>query len=263
MTGVDCRGPTDVPVIIFVHGAGISRKMWLPQIHSLSDHFRTIAPDLPGHGERADEPLRFEVAVETVEAIIRDVSATCIILVGQSLGGYVATKVAARCPNRIAGLVLSGSSAEYRGLLGFRTAVSSLLFRLGARSQTVNAWFERIMAERLRSLSLPQKTVDEILDAGLSLDAWGQAGSALVGQDFPAHLVAYGGPVLLVNGEDDRINRPAAIDRNGEIDDGTVAVIRDAGHTVNLERPDAYSAVVREFVIDHCGEGPPAGEIGL
>lgn len=64
MAGVDCRGPTDAPVVIFVHGAGISRKMWLPQIHSLSDHFWTIAPDLPGHGERADEPFRFEVAVE-------------------------------------------------------------------------------------------------------------------------------------------------------------------------------------------------------
>jgi len=30
-------------VVAFVHGAGVSRKMWLPQIYSLPDHFRTIA----------------------------------------------------------------------------------------------------------------------------------------------------------------------------------------------------------------------------
>lgn len=142
MTVLDRREPTDAPVIVFVHGAGISRKMWLPQIESLSEGFQTVATDLPGHGDRADEPFRFEVAVETIEAIVRDVSPTCIVLVGQSLGGYVATEVAARYPGRIGGLVLSGSSAEYRGLLGFRTTVSSLLFRLGARINTVNDWFE-------------------------------------------------------------------------------------------------------------------------
>jgi pimeloyl-ACP methyl ester carboxylesterase len=263
MTAVDTRGPADAPAVVFVHGAGISRKMWLPQLDSLSNEFLTIAPDLPGHGERADEPFRFEVAVETVEAIIRDVGENCTVLVGQSLGGYVAAEVAARHPARIAGLVLSGSSAEYRGLLGFRTAVSSLLFRLGARSHTINDWFEGVMIERLRSLSLPDEIVDEILAAGVSLDAWGQAGLALVGRDFPARLAAYGGPVLLVNGEDDRINRPAAIERNGEIANGTVVAIRDAGHTVNLERPDAYSTVVREFVFDHCGEDSFSDEIGL
>jgi pimeloyl-ACP methyl ester carboxylesterase len=263
MTALDRRGPADAPVVVFVHGAGISRKMWLPQTESLSEDFRTVAPDLPGHGDRADEPFRFEVAVETVETIVRGVSATCAVLVGQSLGGYVATEVAARHPDHIAGLVLSGSSAEYRGLLGFRTAVSSLLFRLGARSHTVTDWFEGVMTERLRSLSLPGETVDEILGAGPSLDAWGQAGSALVGRDFPARLAAYGGPVLLVNGEGDRINRPAAIERNGELADGTVVVIREAGHTVNLERPDAYSSVVREFVLDHCGEGSPSGGVKL
>jgi hypothetical protein len=65
-------------------------------------------------------------------------------------------------------------------------------------------------------------------------------------------LAAYEGPVLFVNGEDDRIDRPAAIERDGELDDGAVVVIREAGHTVNLERPDAYSTVVREFVLDRC-----------
>lgn len=118
------------------------------------------------------------------------------------------------------------------------------------------------MTERLRSLSLPDETVDEILAAGLSLDAWGQAGLALVGRDSPARLAAYGGPVLLVNGEDDRINRPAAIERNAEIANGTVVAIRDAGHTVNLERPEAYTGVVREFAAEHCRGGSSAIGIG-
>ncbi|WP_411966170.1 alpha/beta fold hydrolase [Haloferax sp. YSMS24] len=46
---VDIRGPIDAPAIIFVHGAGISRKLWLPQMDSLAETYRTLAPDLPGH----------------------------------------------------------------------------------------------------------------------------------------------------------------------------------------------------------------------
>jgi len=94
---------------------------------------------------------------------------------------------------------------------------------------------------------------------GLSLDAWGQAGLTLVGRDFPGRLAAYGGPVLLVNGEDDRINWSAALERSAELEDGTPVVVRDAGHTVNLERPDAYSEVVRGFVSEHRVTGSSLG----
>ncbi|WP_336000228.1 alpha/beta fold hydrolase [Halorientalis halophila] len=251
-SSVDSRGPVDAPAVVFVHGAGISRKLWVPQIESLSDQYRTIAPDLPGHGDRIDEPFRFEEAVETVEAVLADVESDCTVLVGHSLGGYVATEVAARHPDDVAGLVLSGSSADYRGLLGLRTTASSYLFRLGARIPGGKGRFERTMAQRLRSLPLSDAVTDEILQTGLSLDAWGQSGIALVGRDFPSRLSAFGGPICLVNGADDRINRPAAIERCTELPNATPVVVRDAGHTVNLERPAAYTDIVREFVRTVC-----------
>ncbi|MDS0222279.1 alpha/beta hydrolase [Haloarcula sp. S1AR25-5A] len=251
-SSVDICGPVGAPAVVFVHGAGISRKLWVPQIESLSGQYRTIAPDLPGHGDRIDEPFRFEGAVETVEAILADVESDCIVLVGQSLGGYVATEVAARNPDEVAGLVLSGSSADYRGLLGIRTTGSSILFRLGARIPGVEGRFERTMAQRLRSLPLSDAVIDEILRTGLSLDAWGQSGLALVGKDFPSRLSTFGGPICLINGEDDRINRPAATDRCMELLNATPVVVRDAGHTVNLERPAAYTDIVRELVTTRC-----------
>lgn len=250
---VDVRGPENAPTVVLVHGAGISRKLWSPQFDALSDTYRMLAPDLPGHGDRTGEPFEFEGAVDTVDAILHALSADCVVLVGQSLGGYVAIEVAARNPDLVSGLVLSGSSADYRGALGVRTAISSTLFRLGAKSRVVTDRFERNTAKRLRSRPIPTRTVDEILSAGVSLDAWGQSGLALLGRDFPSRLAAYDGPVLLVNGENDRINRPAALRRSAETGAVTPVVIRDAGHTVSLERPETYANVVREFVATHCG----------
>lgn len=251
---VDIRGPADAPVIVFVHGAGISRKLWLPQTAVLADTYRTVAPDLPGHGDRDDEPFVFDEAVETVESLLDDVESECVVLVGQSLGGYVAIEVAARRSEAVSGLVLSGSSADYRGQLGLRTALSSSLFRLGARIPGIEGRFERTVAERLQSLRLSDAIVDEILDTGISLDAWGASGLALVGRDFPARLSAFDGPICLLNGEHDRINRPAAIERCRELSTATPVVVRDAGHTVNLERPDVYTDVVSQFVVAHCSD---------
>lgn len=252
MESVDRMGPTGAPMILFIHGAGISRKLWQPQLEALSDDFRTVAPDLPGHGGRISERFDFNVAVETVERHLAETEADCVVLVGQSLGGYVASEVATRNPERVTGLVLSGSSAEYRGWLGLKTAVSSLLFRLGARSQWICNRFVDSMRDRLYSRPITDQQATAILDTGISLDAWGQSGRALVGFSLGDRLSTYPGPVLLLNGADDRINRPAASERRDEFPQVRTEVIADAGHTVNLERPRAYTEHVRSFVQALC-----------
>ena len=50
-------GPADAPAIVFLHGTRLTRAQWLPQVRRLSDRFRCIAVDLPGHGARAGEPF--------------------------------------------------------------------------------------------------------------------------------------------------------------------------------------------------------------
>jgi pimeloyl-ACP methyl ester carboxylesterase len=90
--------------------------MWGPQIEALSEEYRVIVPDLPGHGERADEPFTVERAVEVLEAILAGEES--VVVVGLSLGGYVGIGLADRRPDTIEGLVLSGASIDYRGIAG-------------------------------------------------------------------------------------------------------------------------------------------------
>ena len=60
----------DAPAIVLVHGSVVSRKIWLPQLRSLSNDHRVVAPDLPGHGDLAALPFTFAAAVETVRSAI-------------------------------------------------------------------------------------------------------------------------------------------------------------------------------------------------
>lgn len=240
-------GPGDGNPVAFVHGAGLSWRMWLPQVRALGDDYRVVAPDLPGHGRRMNERFSLDAAAEALGEALADATDRPALVVGQSLGGYVAVEFADRRPDRVAGLLLSGASADYRGLLGVQSAVAGAFNRVRAAVGPLERRFRERVESKLRSTSIDEDVVEAILDGGVSLAGYGQGASALSGVDFPSKLRAYDGPVLLVNGEDDRINPDAAASLAPTLPDAETRVIDGAGHTCNLDRPDEYSNVVRAF----------------
>lgn len=245
--GIEVDGPADVLRIVFVHGAGISRHMWRPQLESLSDEFRVVAFDLPGHGTRSDTSFGFETAVSSLADIVTDL-VTPVVLVGHSLGGYVAMEYAARCPDGIAGIVCSGSSADYRGWLGVRTRVAAAPYRLGGRIPFVERWFLDRTAAQIRALPISEATAESIVNGGFYLRSWGEAGRSLVGRNFHGRLRQFEGPVLLVKGETDTINLPNAERLAMALPNVEAVVIDDVGHLCNLQAPAAYTDTLRRFV---------------
>ena len=109
----DAAGLLNAPPIVLIHGSVVTRKMWLPQLRGLSDAYRVIAPDLPGHGALAHIPFSFSASVETLADLIRSEANGHALLTGLSLGGYVAMEMASRYPELTAGLVLSGCSLNF------------------------------------------------------------------------------------------------------------------------------------------------------
>ena len=87
---VEAHGVSSGLTLVFVHGAGANRKMWIPAIDRLCGSYRVIAHDLPGHGALRRESFRFDAAVRVTEAVIEDYTGGPVVLVGLSLGGYVA-----------------------------------------------------------------------------------------------------------------------------------------------------------------------------
>jgi len=240
------EGPPDGRPIIFVHGAGVSRAQWRPQIVGLSDEFRVVAMDLPGHGVRGSEPFDFDRAVEAVASVLDQIGEPCL-LVGHSLGGYVSATVAGGHPERVAGLVLSGSSADYRGRLGTRSRLAGTVLRLAGSIGPVERWFERYTLRKVRDKPVDGSTAASIRDGGVSLRAYGESARDLAGRDVRSDLRSYSGPTLLLNGSEDRLNGNAASDLAAVLDDARVETLAGAGHTANLDRPDEYTATIRSF----------------
>jgi pimeloyl-ACP methyl ester carboxylesterase len=236
------EGPVDAPPIVFVHGAMMGRSVWHPQVSALSDRYRCITIDLPGHGSLRQRSFSLDAATEVVlDAIDREAGGRAL-LVGLSLGGYVAMTVAGRHPERVRGLVIAGSTREPVGLsrLGF------LLY----------GWSLRLAPERVvRAVALAwfRRRYGPVVGAAITAGGHfarggGTAVRRLVGGRFRDRLAAYGGPILVINGTMDLVFRIGAGRFLAGVPGVTSRVIPRAGHLSNVDRPDVFTGLVEEFI---------------
>ncbi len=241
----EVAGPADAPAIVFVHGTRVTRAVWAPQMTGLSDEFRTIAVDLPGHGERADEPFTLAGAADVVAGAIDAEAGGRAVVVGLSLGGYVAMDVAARTPERVRGLVLAGATAEptwptKAPFLAFAWGLSALSgARVGAPVDAVSRWyFER---------RFPPDIAGPIVAAGS-----GRAAARRPCAPSPTNDSSRGSPRTrarscssTASGTCPSGSAPAG-SRAAAADPRRV-LIAGASHLSNLERPAAFTEAVRRF----------------
>ncbi|MEO7448529.1 MAG: alpha/beta hydrolase [Humibacillus sp.] len=224
--------------LVLVHGSRLGSSQWAPLLPLLRDRATVTLVDLPGHRGRVDETFTLERCVEVVhEAVHRQERP---VLVGHSLGGYVAMAYAAARPDVLAGLVIADASATPTGpgATVYRR-VAALTDRLGPRRMTrVNDWV-------LRRLYPPER-IEPVIAGGYSFDQTAAAWDEVMTHCRPAMLTGLPCPVLLLNGQFDqfRLGTRAFVRAATHV---RVEVIRRAGHLAPLDQPEAFAAAVLSF----------------
>jgi pimeloyl-ACP methyl ester carboxylesterase len=95
------------PTVVLVHGLGSRVEDWLPVARKLARTHRVVLAQLPGHGESAmPEPLTLDRAAAALAATLAAEGRGPVTLVGHSIGGLVAARVALDQPARVRSLVL-------------------------------------------------------------------------------------------------------------------------------------------------------------
>jgi pimeloyl-ACP methyl ester carboxylesterase len=246
MTGAastwDVVGPKGAPSIVFVHGALMGRAVWRPQLDVLADRFRCVSVDLPGHGSQRE--VRFELD-DAADGVVRAIDAAAggrAVLVGLSLGGYVSMTVASRYPEKVRGLVIAGSTREPTGVSRVAFLAYAAALRIAPESvvRTIAlAYFRRRYG----------RVVAAAITAGQHFARGGaRAVRGITGSRFRERLVAYGGPILVINGTLDLVFRIGAGRFLAGVPGVTNRVIPRAGHLSNVDRPEVFTRLLEEFI---------------
>lgn len=238
----DASGPEDAPPIVFVHGAMMGRSVWRPQIDALADRYRCISVDLPGHGSLEDHRFTLDEAAAVVIRAIDEAAGGRAALVGLSLGGYTAMLVAGRHPERVRGLVIAGSTREPAGFSRLAFQLYGWGLRLAPQPAVrvvALAWFRRRYGPLVAAA---------ITAGGHFAKGGGRAVGHLSRGRFKEKLLAYGGPILVINGSMDLVFRIGAGRFLSGVPGVTSRMIPRAGHLSNVDKPEAFTALVEEFV---------------
>lgn len=233
-----------LPRVVLVHGSRLSGAQWAPQLPLLEARVEPVAIDLPGHGRLAREAFTLERSAEVVqEAVAAAGPGRPVVVVGHSLGGYVALFHAARHSAGLAGVVLAGCSASPTG-------------PGAAAYRAVGALTERVGTERMRRGTVrflrrryPPEVSEPIVAGGYFAEPTAAAWREVMAHCRPELLADVRCPVLLLNGQLDQFRLGVRTFLRAR-PDARVEVLPGATHLANLDRPQAFANAVLRFVDD-------------
>jgi pimeloyl-ACP methyl ester carboxylesterase len=259
---VDIGSGEGSPVIL-IHGLAGQWQNWLENVPRISQERRVIAPDLPGHG--ASEPSREEISISCCGRIVHGLAEQLgierAVVVGNSMGGFVASEVAIQFPDFVERLMLV--SAAGISSASVSQAPVMTLGRIGHALTAVTAARHRELAARpmTRHMAMalvarhPSRMKPDLVWEGFMTGA-GRPGfldalRANLDYDFRERLPDIRCPTLVVwGGEDAVIPVRDADEYERLIDDSRKVVMEDTGHIPMAERPAAFNDLLLEFVAE-------------
>lgn len=261
--------------LLLLHGFTGSSASWAPLMERLPPELHFIAPDLPGHGETRLHGRTAEADVEleqrfAMDAVARDLVALLdhllggragdhaqgVDLLGYSMGGRLALYAALAYPGRWRSLILESASpglataAERRERLGRDRALAERIEREGIAS-FVAFWetlplfaSQRRLPPTVRRAHRAARLRNRPAGLAASLRAMGTGVQPSLWERLGELQMA----VLLLAGEEDAKFVRLARQMEERIPQARLVVVPQAGHTIHLERPDRYAALVAEWL---------------
>jgi len=239
------------PTILFLHGFPFDRRMWSSVVGALSG-WRRIALDLPGFGDSPPAPARPTLS-DWAARVWRhldqlDVEAP-VVVVGLSMGGYLAFELVRHSPGRVRGLVLMDTRAEAdtETARASRDAMAAHARQAGAEA----------IAEMLLPRLLAPEATPEVVDALRAMMCAVPADTIVAAleamrdrRDNSPMLPELGRlPVLVLGGEHDQLTPPADLRALADrIPGSRYAIIAGAGHVPPLEQPRAVVELLRSWL---------------
>lgn len=254
--------------VILLHGGGpgaSGTSNYSRNIQALAEQFRVIVPDMPGYGSSTKGVNRSDPFGDLADGILGLMDALDLEkahLVGNSLGGACALRMALDAPTRVSSLVLMGPGGIGTTRALPTAGLNKLLNYYGGKGPSLNKLKSFIREDLVYDGSqVPLELIQERYEASIDPEVIAspplRRPNSLMGairMDFTRdkRLKACQTPTLVLWGADDKVNRPsggtALLQTMPNCD---LYLFNNTGHWVQWERAEEFNGVVTTFIQNH------------
>ena len=236
--------------LVLIHAFPVDSSQWGPQVMAFRHDLPVLAPDMPGFGGTMDagEVMTMEAAADYVAYQMNYAEMGKAVVVGLSMGGYIALAFAKKYPHLLAGLVLANTRSgadddagkDRRKALADRLKAEGNGFLADAPPPLLSSHASEVMWERVKRV-IRSQPAEAIAAASLGMGAR---------PDMTPELANIKVPTLVITSTDDTLIPPDATKPLAEqIPGAQLAVIEGAGHLSNIEGAEEFNRVLREFLV--------------
>jgi len=233
--------------VLLLHAFPLDCSMWAPQVGLFGPDIPVVAPSLPGFGgeKSAGLVMTMSESAEHAARAAREAGITSAMVVGLSMGGYVALELWRQQPDLVAGLVLANTrgdaddaaAKERRTQLAQRLRSEGSDFLVEAPPPLLSAGAHPALHRLVRNIIATQPA-DSIAAAALGMAAR---------KDSTPDLDRIAVPTLVISSSGDTLIPPAITKTLADgIPGSRYEIIGGAGHLSNLEAPPAFNTLLIE-----------------
>jgi pimeloyl-ACP methyl ester carboxylesterase len=236
------------PAVILLHGLGGDGSRWISTMAALASEFRVIAPDQIGFGQ-SDKPLvnySHAMLEEFLVEFMKAIEVPKASLLGHSMGAYVSIYAAVHHPQMVDRLILvDGGGLEYKPRPPHIIQIQN-----GTTLAETREYFDLMFYDKkFITDQMVRENLIRRLHAGYTIDKMQEArakGIGTVTSEQAARIIA---PTLILWGKHDRLLDPSDAQALSRVIPGSRAVlIEEAGHIPQVEKPELFNQLVRDFL---------------
>ena len=241
----------DDPVVILIHGAGLDRTIWQMQTRNIAFQGRRVfAVDLPAHGYSEGPVIpTIEEMADWLTQFMKVAEVDCATVMGHSMGSLIALDLAARYPNHVEKLILTGVAEAmpvHPELMGAAKANEPLApelivyWGLGEKAQTGGHPLPGLWVHGASEVLLKNANLGVLANDLAACDGYGDAKEK-------ASKIAC--PTYFVFGRDDKMTPVNSGKRLAKMIEGAqVSVLERCGHMMMIERPNEMFHALRPVI---------------
>ncbi|KAA2240270.1 alpha/beta hydrolase [Chitinophaga agrisoli] len=235
------------PPVILLHGLMTSGLCWTGLARALEDDYDVIMPDARGHG-KSDVPAygyQYEDHANDIAGLITALKLPSPVLLGHSMGGMIAAVVASRKPDLLRGLVLADPSflsPEVQREVRDSDVADQ-------HRKVLNMSLEEVVASaRVRHPNRPPEMLEIFSRARLQTSMAAFDVLTPPNPDYKQLVSKIDIPSLLVFGDGGVVTAVVAEELKGLHPRLQTEEIKDAGHSLHMDQPERFAAVVKKFL---------------